>query len=251
MPRKRGANEKSTPSLRRRPQPGQPQQSAGDEASSTIPGWLPFLILFVVCLGKVGDVFGLGLFQTRPLLLLLINANDLHCGLTSADVPFAPWFAVAFVRRVIEDPLFFYLGYTLRTHALEWMARWGWEVEGLMERAVHGVSYIAVAVDPGQVICTVAGIARMEPRVFAALNVAGTVVRLLLLRGIAVLFPKHLQTIAAMIHEHRILFMNAVAIGMVAAFLWKRKIKRQRRAAAPVVAAAAGVGEMVGTKARR
>ena len=182
-------------------------------------------------------MFGFALLK-RPLLLLLINANDVHCGLTSTDVPFAPWFFVAFLRRVIEDPLFFYLGYRFRTRALEWMATWNWDVEHLMERAVYGISYVAVAVDPGQVVCTVAGIGRMQPLEFAALNVTGTVIRLLLLRGAAWLFPQHIRTIAVMIHRHRFQVVNLVAIGMVAAWVYKRRLRR-KRIGAPLRKAAA------------
>ena len=61
------------------------------------------------------------LLNSRPLLLLALNANDLHCALTTVSVPVVSWFIVASLRRIAEDPLFFLVGWRYREPALSWL----------------------------------------------------------------------------------------------------------------------------------
>lgn len=61
-------------------------------------------------MGKVGDMIAPSLLSTRPLLLLMMNANDMHLAFTATSTHIVPYFFVAGLRRCMEDPIFFFLG---------------------------------------------------------------------------------------------------------------------------------------------
>lgn len=48
--------------------------------------------------------------DSRPLLLLALNANDLHLALTTARTAVIGFMLVGTARRLVEDPLYYYLG---------------------------------------------------------------------------------------------------------------------------------------------
>ena len=59
----------------------------------------------VTIAGKAGDALGPALVSSHPLLLLALNANDMHLALTSTTVPLVAWSLVGMVRRLAEDPV--------------------------------------------------------------------------------------------------------------------------------------------------
>ena len=162
----------------------------------------PFISLIGVGIltlfGKAGDAVAPTLVGSMPLFLLCLNANDLHCALTSTTVDTFPWFAVALVRRLAEDPFFFYLGWRHGKDAIEWAHRFCPSIkdhltESSFER-FRNASYLAVVLEPGAVVCTLAGASNMPPHMFVSLNIVGTTARLLLIRAIGWVFssPVHL-----------------------------------------------------------
>ena len=64
---------------------------------------------------------GPAMIHTRPVLLLALNSNDLHCTLTTRSVSVAPWFIATTLRRMAEDPLFYWIGWKYRDAALTWL----------------------------------------------------------------------------------------------------------------------------------
>ena len=76
----------------------------------TLPWGYTVAIGLATVIGKTGDAFGPTLLTTRPLLLLMLNSNDLHLALSSRVVARVPWFLVGMTRRLVEDPLFFIIG---------------------------------------------------------------------------------------------------------------------------------------------
>ena len=172
------------------------------------PRALLWAIAALTAAGKLGDVAAPVLAGPRPLLLLALNANDLHCGVTlGASSSPAAWFAVAFARRLAEDPLFFYLGWAYRDAAVKWARQRRFFAPAALvsslprpppspgaaaggdsaaeERAAwlfRRAAWIAVVVEPGALVCSLAGAARMNPAAFACLNACGTGLRLALIR---------------------------------------------------------------------
>lgn len=66
-------------------------------------------VLLVNVAGKAGDALCPRLVNSRPLLLLALNANDTHLALTSS-LPAVAAFAVSVPRRLFEDLLYFLAG---------------------------------------------------------------------------------------------------------------------------------------------
>ena len=84
------------------------------------------LLLLVNVASKFGDALAPSLVDTSPLLLIALNANDLHLALTAAGhqvtpVGFVPYFVVGVARRLLEDPLYYYLGWMYGTKAVDWL----------------------------------------------------------------------------------------------------------------------------------
>ena len=59
----------------------------------------------VTIAGKAGDALGPALVGSHPLLLLVLNANDMHLAVTSTTVPLMAWTIVGMIRRLAEDPV--------------------------------------------------------------------------------------------------------------------------------------------------
>ena len=84
------------------------------------------LLLLVNVASKFGDALAPSLVDTSPLLLIALNANDLHLALTAAGhqanpVGWVPYFIVGVARRLLEDPLYYYLGWMYGTKAVDWL----------------------------------------------------------------------------------------------------------------------------------
>lgn len=68
--------------------------------------WVYTIALAVVTVaGKAGDALAPALLGSQPLLLLALNANDVHLALTSTTVPVVAWTVVGMIRRLAEDPV--------------------------------------------------------------------------------------------------------------------------------------------------
>ena len=180
-------------------------------------------IVLLTVAGKLGDAFAPALVVEWPLLLLALNSNDLHCGLTSAAVPLGPWFLVTLLRRLAEDPLFFFVGWYYREAALDLVRNWS---PGAAERITQAedyfrrASYAAVVIEPGAIVCSLAGAARMSPTAFFALDIGGTSARLLLIRGLGALFPEPLQAALGFVESYQ-RWVLGVAVLLTALATWK------------------------------
>ena len=73
--------------------------------SLSLPWIYTAALAAVTIAGKAGDALGPRLLGSQPILLLALNANDLHLALTSTTVPLVPWIVVGMTRRLVEDPV--------------------------------------------------------------------------------------------------------------------------------------------------
>eukprot|EP01048_Picozoa_sp_COSAG05_P025077 COSAG05_NODE_6205_length_1000_cov_1.571587_2_plen_92_part_01 len=71
------------------------------------------------------------------------------------------------------------------------------------EEFFRRASYAAVVIEPGMVVCCMAGAARMSPAVFFALNVLGTLARLGAIRGVSGFFPTQLDMALHFIEDYK------------------------------------------------
>ena len=83
-----------------------PVESQNASSVSLNLPWAYTIALAVVTVaGKAGDALAPALLGSQPLLLLALNANDVHLALTSTTVPVVAWTFVGMARRLAEDPV--------------------------------------------------------------------------------------------------------------------------------------------------
>lgn len=134
-------------------------------------------------LGSVADVFGPALITERPLLQIALNPRNRYLVLGAVQIAAVPFFVVAFVRLVITDPLFYVLGRQYGDGALDWVERQtgGAGTIPMLVRWFSKASHVILVIAPSGYVCLLAGATGMGPRIFAALNVVGTIGRLVLI----------------------------------------------------------------------
>ena len=164
----------------------------------------PALIVCLVALtltSKVGDALAPRLFKTSPLLLLVLNANDLHLALTCRALSFLPWIVVGILRRLAEDPICFALGWRFRDSAIDLLRRTFPTLNvSRADASFRRASYMAILVEPGLAVCTLAGVTRMKPSVFALLNILGTGLRLVAIHSAGAFAPSQLGWVVEILH---------------------------------------------------
>ena len=158
---------------------------AADRRPGSSPLWLAVPLVAIFGTAAAGNALFPSLVNDHPLLLLALNATTRHLVATSTSVDVVPYVAVALARRLVEDPFLYLLGRRYGDGAVEWMSRrlGG----GRLLRAARGRFRLwgvpLVFFFPGGVVCVLAGASGMPAWLFLLLNIAGTVVTILLLRS--------------------------------------------------------------------
>src|ERR687894_298849 len=141
----------------------------------------------MVVAGYVGDAFAPTLVDTHPAWLIALNARNRNLVLVTNYLDVWTFYGIGIVRLMLSDPLFFLLGYWYGDAAVSWMERrtktWGQmlrQIEDWFGKAAYPLIFFA----PNNFICLFAGAAGMPVRIFLAVNFAGTVFRLWLLRRV-------------------------------------------------------------------
>jgi len=157
--------------------------------SDVSPLALVVALVVVNLAGKAGDALAAVLVESRPLTLLALNANDAHMALTAGHTPFVPYVVVCLCRRLLEDPLYFHLGATRFAGAVRVLD----DASPGTRRKIEAYkpwferfSILAVALEPGAVVCLLAGWSKMRATTFWSANVLGTLARVALVRRLGV-----------------------------------------------------------------
>ena len=180
---------------------------------------LPLVVLVIV--SYVGDALAPSLVDTHPAWLIALNARNRNLVLVTNSLD--PWtfYGIGVVRLLISDPLFFLLGYWYGDAAVKWMERrtktWG-QLLRQFEEWFAKAAYPIVFVAPNNVFCLFAGAAGMPLRAFFAVNLAGTVFRLWLIRRFGEAFEGPLDDVVAWIGDNRRILLP-ISIGLVLASL--------------------------------
>ena len=161
------------------------------------------LLAVVMLVGKLGDSLGPLFISSHPIQLLILNANDIHCLGTALLVEPKTWFVTCAVRRMIEDPLFYAFGYQHGEQAVEYLSLYVPAIHKA-KSIIRKVSYFAVMLDPGMVVCLFAGCMKMSPYLFWSLNFTGTALRLLGIYHLAQSFPDHINSALMVIKDYQI-----------------------------------------------
>ncbi|MDP8955660.1 MAG: VTT domain-containing protein [Actinomycetota bacterium] len=193
---------------------------------------LTLLLIPIVALTAAGifaDWFAAAIITDHPLLQMILNPRLRYLTLASNQVDPVPFFLVGFFRLVLTDPLYYLLGRWYGDAALRWMERHGGESGAavrIFERWFAKAAYPMVAIAPNGFICLLAGTTGMRPAVFAALNVTGTIVRLIVVRASAEALEGPLDAVLDFIREYQWWVVGvSVALGL---FQWWRSRRAGR-----------------------
>jgi membrane protein DedA with SNARE-associated domain len=192
----------------------------------------PLVVLTIIA--NVGDALAPTLVDRHPLLLIAMNARNRNLVLTTNLLDPIPYYTVGFLRLLVSDPLFYLIGYFWGDAAVRWVERNTKTLGGTLRWVEARFSRWGVPLVfalPNNWICLFAGASRMRPAVFLTANIAGTVLRLYLIRVVGEAFDGPIDWILEFIARYRLPLLG-LSIGAVALTFFSER----RR----------GTGELVG-----
>ncbi|MGV3760827.1 MAG: DedA family protein [Actinomycetota bacterium] len=184
-------------------------------------------IVGLIIASNVGDALATTLATTNPLALVALNARNRNLVLVTNELDAVSYYVVATVRLLVSDPLFFLLGYWYGDAAVTWMERrtrtWGSTMRQV-ERWFGKAAYPLVFVAPNNVICLMAGAAGMSVAGFMLTNLAGTLVRLYLIRRLGEAFEAPIDDLLGFLADYRIplLILSVVLVAATSLFEVRR-----------------------------
>jgi len=192
-----------------------------DEAEQRKRIPLPWLITPIVVLsvaGTIGDVMGPRLIDDHPLWMMFLNPRTRWLLLATPQVGAVEFFTVGFLRLVLTDPIFFLLGLQYGDGALRWaeekMGDGGRFIRGV-KRWFNKAGWLIILIAPSGYLCLFAGASRMSVRLFATMNVVGTIGRLVLFRIAGEAFRDELLDLVGWISRNQ-RWLIALSIAVVA-----------------------------------
>jgi membrane protein DedA with SNARE-associated domain len=179
------------------------------------------IVGLIVC-GYIGDALTTTWAKDHPLWLIMLNARSRILVLTTNQLDAVTFYAVASLRLLASDPLFYLLGRWYGDAMIQWVENrsktFGEQIR-LYERAFAKAAYPLVFLMPNPYICLFAGASGMRVGAFFTLNIAGTVARLYLIRRVGEAFDEPIQGVLRFFGEYRLpLFILSVAL--VLGILW-------------------------------
>lgn len=182
------------------------------------PRWLlpviTVLLVSLVVTAQVGDALSPKLVVQHPLLLMAMNSRNRILILVTNQVAVTPFFVIGTLRLLLSDPLFYVLGFFYGERAVKWFARrypgssrYFYQFEHIFGRLANPLVFIA----PNNPVCLLAGATGMRPLTFIALNLSGTIARLMLIRWLGWVFVEELDVILRFIDRYQ----NWLLIGTV------------------------------------
>lgn len=172
-------------------------------------------VVFLVICSNVANVFWATLHDDHPLLLIALSSINRYLILVSDELDAVSYYTVGTLRLLVSDPLFFLLGYWYGDRALRWMDEkaptWGPMLRRF--QALFGkAAWPLVAIAPNNYICLFAGAAGMHIGLFFALNLAGTVGRLYLIRVLGDTFSSPIDSVQDLVSEYQWWLVAASAV---------------------------------------
>lgn len=158
---------------------------------------------------SICELPGVSWFAANPLGLLMLNSSNKYLLATSVLTELVPYVLIALVRLSIPDPLFYMLGYIYRGRALHWARQVFPAMNPVFDQfqsqggATQRVLDVAVFVAPNNPVCLLAGVAAMPWRRFVALNLAGTLSRIALMRTIGLVFADQIEDVLDVVARYQ------------------------------------------------
>ena len=167
------------------------------------------------------------LLVRAPLALIALNPVYTHLILASNSIAPVPFFVVAVARLFAADPFYFLIGREYGGAAIEWVERrsaLAGRVARFIERLFQRAGPVVLFVVPAGLVCVLAGASRMRARTFVAINLAGTLAVVLLVRAFGHAFADPIETVRNFV-ETNILVLTAVSALVVAVSALLRRKK--------------------------
>jgi membrane protein DedA with SNARE-associated domain len=174
-------------------------------------------IAALVVATNVGNALFPTLSTSQPLLLLALDARNRNLILVANQLEALSYYVVGTLRLLVADPLFYLLGFWYGESALQWVERRsdsGGRYLRMMESFFAKAAYPLVFLAPNNYFCLFAGASRMPPAAFLALNITGTVGRLVLIRAVGDAFESPIDAVLGFLQDYR-LPLTAITIALV------------------------------------
>ena len=183
-------------------------------------------ISFLIVASMVGSALAPTLITQHPVWLLLLDARIRHVLLVATKIDPLPYYLIGTLRLTLSDPLFYLLGYWYGEAALKWVDANSGSVGRMLrvlERFFGKASYPLVFLAPNNYICLFAGASRMAPPVFLALNLSGTLSRLVLLRLLGKVLQDPLDTVLDFIARNQLRLTILTIALVIAQAVWDKR----------------------------
>ena len=183
--------------------------------------WIVRIVIALVIVSQgaalIGDLSVAGIVDRQPALLIALNPRNRNLALATTQLDAVTYYTVGFVRLIASDPLYYLLGFWYGDRAIAWTERRSRTYGPLIrdgERLFRRASYPLIFAAPNNIICALSAATGVRLRTFIALNLSGTVVRLILVRQLGEVFRSPLESIIDFIAAYRVplLILSAVAV---------------------------------------
>ena len=175
----------------------QAEEAAEERKRIPLP-WLITPIVIMSLAGTLADIFAAALVKHHPLVQMFFNPRNRYLLLAAPQVDLVPFFVVGFFRLVLTDPIGYVLGRQYGEAALKWAGeKMGDDGRfiGKVERVFGKAAPIIILIAPNLYMCILAGASRMKVRTFVAMNVIGSIGRLIIFRIAGDAFRDELLTL--------------------------------------------------------
>ncbi len=183
--------------------------------------WVVRLVIGYVVVTQVaaivGDLNTALWFDRHPALLIALNPRNRILTLTTIHLDAATYYTVGFLRLVASDPVYYLLGYWYGDRAIAWIERRSRTYGPIIREGQNyfrKIAYPLIFIMPNNIICAMSAATGVRILPFIALNLSGTVARLVLIRQLGETFESPLQGVGGFIAEYRIqiFIISAIAV---------------------------------------
>jgi membrane protein DedA with SNARE-associated domain len=184
-------------------------------------------VAVMVVMTQVANALWADLVNTAPELLIALSSRNAFLVAVVGRISYWSYYLIGTVRLIAPDPFLFALGWFYGQAAIRWMEH-RTPTFGKMMRTFEGwfvrFGHALVVVFPNNYVCVIAGAARMSPWVFGALNLVGTVGRLLVLAVVGDVFAAPIDWLLDLVARFRIplLVVSILLVALTAGAELKR-----------------------------
>ncbi|MGH9186428.1 MAG: DedA family protein [Acidimicrobiales bacterium] len=191
----------------------------------------PLFVLLIAALVSitvaawVGDALTTTWAEDHPLPLVLLTARNRVLVLATNQLDAVTYYLAAGFRLLVADPVFYVLGWFYGDAAVRWLERRSPSYGSLArsaEQLFAKAGYPIVFIAPNAYVCLFAGAAGMPVAAFLAVNMAGTAVRLYLIRRVGEAFESPLDSVLDFFRQYRWPLL-ALSIVLVAFTIWNER----------------------------